>query len=123
MDNKDISRRDFIQRLTIFGAAGIGAGSLLSACGGGEQTPAATPAEEQTAEAFTCTDTSGITDAERTAREALNYVDTSTIEGKRCDNCALWQDPADGAQCGGCLTIKGPIHPAGYCDIWAAKVG
>ena len=36
MDIKDITRRDFIQRLTLFGAAGVGAGSLLAACGGGE---------------------------------------------------------------------------------------
>lgn len=30
----DVSRRDFIQRLSLFGVAGLGAGSLLTACGG-----------------------------------------------------------------------------------------
>ena len=129
MDIKDITRRNFIQRLTLFGAAGVGAGSLLAACGGGEQpaatpteTPAAeTPAEAPVAEGFTCTDTSGITDAERAAREALHYVDTSTMEGKQCDNCILYVAAAEGAQCGTCQTIKGPIHPEGNCDIWAAQ--
>lgn len=34
-DEKDVSRRDFLQRLSVVGVAGLGAGSLLSACGGG----------------------------------------------------------------------------------------
>lgn len=129
MDNKDITRRDFIQRLTLFGAAGIGAGSLLAACGGGEQ-PAATPSETPAAappaappmaEGFTCTDTSGLTEQELAARTTLKYVDKSTMEGKQCDNCALYVAAAAAGQCGTCQTIKGPIHPMGYCDIWAAQ--
>ena len=128
MDNKDITRRDFIQRVTLFGAAGIGASSLLAACGGGEQpaatpseTPAAPPAEAPTAESFTCTDTSGLSEAEVAARTNLHYVDESPQEGKTCDNCALYVAAAEGAQCGTCQTIKGPIHPKGYCDIWTAQ--
>ena len=129
MDKKDISRRDFIQRLTVFGAAGIGAGSLLASCGGGEQpapqateTPAAAPqAEESMAEGFSCMDTSGLNEQEIAARTNLNYVDESTVEGKNCDNCALYVVAAADEQCGTCQTIKGPIHPLGYCDIWSAK--
>ena len=128
MDNKDITRRDFIQRLTLFGAAGLGAGSLLAACGGGEQpaatpseTPAETPAEAPMAEGFTCTDTTGLTEQEIAARTNLNYVDESPMEGKDCENCALYVVAAEGAQCGTCQTIKGPIHPRGYCDIWTAR--
>lgn len=30
----DVSRRDFLQRLSVFGLAGLGAGSVLTACGG-----------------------------------------------------------------------------------------
>ncbi len=125
MNIKDISRRDFIQRLSLFGAAGVGA-SMLAACGGGEQqadTPAADPpAEEPVAESFTCTDTEGLTEAELTMRnETFSYVDTSTEEGKTCDNCALYVAAAEGQQCGTCTIIKGPIHPDGYCTSWAAK--
>ena len=129
MDNKDITRRDFIQRVTLFGAAGVGASSLLAACGGCEQpaatpepeAPAAAPDPPAAAEGFTCTDTTGLTEQELAARTTLNYVDKSTMEGKQCDNCALWVAAAEGAQCGGCQTIKGPIHPMGYCDIWSAQ--
>ncbi len=124
MNTKDISRRDFIQRLSLFGAAGVGA-SMLAACGGEKQadTPAAdTPAEEPVAEGFTCTDTSGLTEQELTMRnETFKYVDTSTEEGKTCENCALYVAAAEGQQCGTCTIIKGPIHPDGYCTSWAAK--
>lgn len=34
-NEQDVSRRDFLQRLSVFGIAGLGAGSLLTACGGG----------------------------------------------------------------------------------------
>ena len=129
MNTKDISRRDFIQRLSLFGAAGVGA-SMLAACGGEKQadtpaadTPAAdTLAEESVAEGFTCTDTEGLTEAELTMRnETFKYVDTSTEEGKTCDNCALYVAAAEGQQCGTCTIIKGPIHPNGYCISWAPK--
>ena len=129
MDNKDITRRDFIQRVSLFGAAGIGAGSLLAACGGGEQpaatpsaeTPAAAPEAPMAEESFTCMDTTGLTEAEVEMRTTLKYVDKSTEEGKQCDNCALWVAAAEGSQCGTCQTVKGPIHPEGYCTIWAQR--
>jgi len=34
-NDKNVSRRDFLQRLSVFGIAGVGAGTLLTACGGG----------------------------------------------------------------------------------------
>ena len=34
-NDQNVSRRDFLQRLSVFGIAGAGAGSLLTACGGG----------------------------------------------------------------------------------------
>ena len=34
-EESNVSRRDFLQRLSLFGAASIGAGSLLVGCGGG----------------------------------------------------------------------------------------
>lgn len=36
MDSKnDVTRRDFLQRVSLFGLAGLGASSVLAACGGG----------------------------------------------------------------------------------------
>jgi len=35
-NDQDVSRRDFLQRLSVFGIAGLGAGSVLTACGGGD---------------------------------------------------------------------------------------
>ena len=130
MNDKDITRRDFIQRLSLFGAIGVGASSVLAACGGEQQaveTPEApeVPAEEpDMADAdFSCDDVSGLTEQEIAARQSLNYVDESPMEGKYCDNCALYVAAEPGEQCGGCQTIKGPIHPKGYCDIWTAQAG
>ncbi len=121
MNTKDISRRGFIQRLSLFGAAGVGA-SMLAACGGEKQADPDPPAEPPVAEGFTCTDTEGLTEAELTMRnETFMYVDTSTEEGKTCDNCALYVAAAEGQQCGTCTIIKGPIHPDGYSTSWAAK--
>jgi len=33
-NDQDVSRRDFLQRLSVFGVAGLGASSVLTACGG-----------------------------------------------------------------------------------------
>ena len=134
MDTKDISRRHFIQRMSLFGAAGIGASSLLAACGGGEQqadTPAESPADTtaeapaettaQTAEGFTCTDTSGLTEQELAMRNTLQYVDASPDPDKLCDGCALYVAAEAGQNCGACTVIKGPIHPKGSCTSFAPK--
>ena len=116
MDTKDISRRHFIQRMSLFGAAGIGASTLLAACGGGEK-PADPPAdpipETPTAQAFTCTDTSGLTEQELTMRTTLQYVDASPDREKACGLCALYVAAVAGQDCGTCTVVKGPIHPKG----------
>ncbi len=133
MDTKDISRRHFIQRMSLFGAAGIGASTLLAACGGDQQadTPAETPADTtaeapaetpaETAEGFTCTDTSGLTEQELTMRTTLQYVDASPDREKACGLCALYVAAVAGQNCGTCTIIKGPIHPKGTCTSFAPK--
>lgn len=55
MDNENrVSRRNFLQRLSLFGVAGLGAGTVLSACGGGGDdgggTETATEGSEASAE-------------------------------------------------------------------------
>lgn len=128
--NKDkLSRRDFFIRATAVGVVSVGSGTLVGACGGGESqsqssstTAANVPADEpETMVSGDCTDTSGLTEAEMTTRTSLQYVDETPNPDQRCDNCQLYVVPEEGADCGACQIIKGPIDPAGYCISWAAK--
>lgn len=109
MSNEKIGRRDAAKRmLMVLGAAAVGP-SVLAACGGEEQSAA-----------LNCTDTSGLTPAEITTRQSQAYTDVSPHADKTCDNCNFFT--AGGANaCGSCTVIKGPIHPEGYCNLWAAK--
>jgi hypothetical protein len=126
-DENSISRRSFLRRLSLLGAVSIGAGSVLSACGGGSENADADGGDMDTGEtepmaddSFTCTDTSGLTEQELATRQNLGYVDESPNPEKLCSNCQFYQPAAEG-QCGGCTLIKGPIHPDGYCNSWVAK--
>ena len=121
--NNQSSRREFLQRLTLLGTAGVVTPMVLSACGGnGEQGGDATTGGETTSAAnFSCTDTSGLSEQEIQMRDNAQYVDDSPNDDKRCNNCQLYTEPAGDAQCGGCQVIKGPIHPEGYCNLWVAQ--
>ena len=123
-DENAISRRNFLQRMSLLGAVSIGAGSVLSACGGGSENADAGDTDGGETDAasaeFSCTDTSGLTEQELATRQNLNYVDESPYPEKLCSNCQFFQ-PAGENECGGCTLIKGPIHPDGYCDSWVAK--
>ena len=69
---------------------------------------------------LTCTDTSGLSADEVSARNTLAYVDKSAEAAKNCANCMQFNaGPAD--KCGGCKVLKGPIAPTGYCKVWVAK--
>jgi len=139
----DVSRRDFLQRLSIVGAAGIGGSTLLSACGGGSDGESGGSAEGQTsgggAEGQTsaaggqatadldCDDLSALSDAQVQQRnqmaESLNYVAETPNPEQNCANCALYEQPeaeetTDNA-CGGCQLFPGPVYPNGYCTSWA----
>jgi hypothetical protein len=68
-----------------------------------------------------CNDVGALSEPEKMARSALQYVDKSPHADKRCELCSLYQPAADVAQCGGCQIVKGPIHPKGYCTGFVAK--
>lgn len=109
---KRYNRRSFLQKMGVAGAIGAGA-SVLAACGeGGGGTTQGT---------FTCTDTTGLAQPAIQMRQSLGYVDQSVSPEQWCHNCAFFQAPAEGTQCGGCTLIQGPIHPDGWCRSWAAK--
>ncbi|NKN80812.1 hypothetical protein HF633_13685, partial [Weissella cibaria] len=127
MSEKSLNRRDFLLRLSALGALTAGSGSLLAACGGGQQQPGGETGAAETPATATagCNDLSGLSEADRAQsqqmRQSLQYVDESHVEGKVCSNCALWIEPEPGAACGGCTLIKGPISPNGYCTSWAPR--
>lgn len=109
MSDGKIGRREAAKRmLMIFGAATV-APSVLAACGGGEES-----------RGLTCTDTSGLQPAEITTRQTQEYTDSSPHPDKKCGNCRFYTAGAPNA-CGSCQVIRGPIHPDGYCKLWAAQ--
>ena len=102
MRDKALSRRAVLQ---ILSAAPVAA-AALSAC--------------SKTESLACTDVSGLSEAEKSARSAMQYTDKGTNPQQLCDGCMHYK-PGAANQCGGCAIIKGPIHPKGYCTAWVAK--
>ncbi len=122
MNRDDITRRNFLVRLSAVTGLSVGAGAFLAACGGGDSgsAPEAEVAAAAEPVATGCTDVSGLTDAEVLLRTSLQYVDETPDADKTCEGCALFVAPESGAGCGTCTLIKGPIAAAGYCTSWAA---
>jgi hypothetical protein len=113
-----VSRRGFVARASLLGAAATvvpGVVSLLR-CGSGR--------EEVLAEAATyatdldCTDTAGLLPVDLRLREDNEYVDRSPHETRYCFNCSNFRKPRTEGDCAACLTVKGPIHPLGWCRTW-----
>lgn len=123
MTGNVISRRVFLERCAVLGAA-VGAGSLLAACSSNSGNGNAAPAEESTGDeamAVDCTDTSGLSDTDIATREGLEYVDESTTADQDCANCEHFTAGAEG-ECGTCALVPGPINAVGWCLSWAEKV-
>ncbi|MEL6178713.1 MAG: high-potential iron-sulfur protein [Myxococcota bacterium] len=126
------SRREALQILAQAGVLAVGGGALLSACKSEDKKPetkAPAAGGEGKSEAKkpaaggggACNDLAGLSDADKATRTNYKYVANSPEAAKNCANCALYQAPKDGAACGGCTLVKGPIAPKGYCTLWAAK--
>jgi hypothetical protein len=98
------TRREALSILAL-SATGIASAKLLSGC----------------SETLHCNDTSPLTSAELSLRQANQYVDQSPNAAKNCANCNFFAAPAAENTCGGCTVVKGPINPAGYCRLWVAK--
>ncbi len=107
---KRIGRRGALKRaLTVLGAVSV-APTLLVACGG----------EEESSGGLSCNDTSGLEAAAVASRESQAYTDSSPNADQNCANCNFYTAGAAGA-CGTCAVVQGPIHPDGYCNLWAAS--
>ncbi|MCA9581510.1 MAG: high-potential iron-sulfur protein [Myxococcales bacterium] len=104
-----MKRRDWIKRTVSLPVVMSGAAAFVVACGGEEKKAA-----------LSCTDVSGLSDADKTMRAQQEYSDKSSKPDQSCSNCNFYQAAGQGA-CGTCQVIKGPIHPAGWCKLWAKK--
>jgi len=108
---ENISRKDFLKRISVAGAVGLGGGSLISACSTGPN---------HSSSSDPCTDLSGLTDAQKNTRTSLQYTGKSPYPDKRCNNCQHFTPPVMGNSCGTCSIVPGPINPQGHCTSWAA---
>lgn len=102
-----VSRREWLSQAAVAVAAVAGAGTLLAACKGGGGS-------------LSCADTTGLSEADIATRTANAYVEATTNPAQNCANCVLYVVGAPNA-CGGCTVVKGPINPAGWCNIWVAR--
>jgi high potential iron-sulfur protein len=112
MSDGKMGRRDAAKRaLMVLGAAAL-APSALAACG------------EEGGGGLTCTDLSSVPAAQRTAaetvRQSQQYTDHSPHADKHCNNCNQYT-AGQANQCGTCRVVLGPVHPEGYCGLWAAR--
>ncbi len=103
MTDRLYSRRDALRKVSLTVIAAGAWGSI--GCGKKE---------------LTCTDTSGLSADEAAARKTLEYTDKAPDPSKLCSNCLQFTPGAPNA-CGGCKVLKGPVHPSGWCKVWAAK--
>lgn len=108
MRDDKVSRRTAVRALGLLPLLGVAVAGTLAACG-------------KKTEPDSCSDVNGLSDAEKSARSALQYADRSPQANKRCEICALYQPASEASQCGGCQIVKGPIHPKGYCTAFVAK--
>ena len=69
---------------------------------------------------FACTDVRGLTAEAIRARDDVGYVDRAPDPERTCDRCNQWAAPA-GEGCGGCRLFQGPVHPNGYCRVFARR--
>jgi hypothetical protein len=104
MSEKHVSRRATLRLLVVTPLCM----SVLAACG-------------KKTEPDSCDDVSGLNEADKAARAALQYTDKSPDVARVCSVCTYYQPAQDPAQCAACKLIKGPIHPKGFCTGFAAK--
>lgn len=104
-DGTKIGRREMVRRTVLLTVVASAPAAWLSACGGGE---------------LACDDESALSAAERDARRNAGYAEHAADPARACAGCTFFQ--AGGANaCGACTVVRGPIHPAGSCNLFAPR--
>lgn len=84
----------------------------------------AADAHAETKQPTRCDDTSGLTRDEVAQRKALKYTDRTPNSAQTCGNCMHLQPvPGSTGPCKRCSVLPGPVHIAGWCTAWVARVG
>ncbi|MEL6616379.1 MAG: high-potential iron-sulfur protein [Bacteroidota bacterium] len=104
-----VSRRQFLSRVAVAGAA-LSAPAVLAACGGGGAPSIASA----------CDGYADLSPEEIQVRQNLNYVDVTPNTAQNCANCIQYIPPASESPCAGCKLFAGPVLANGYCSVWAA---
>ena len=122
MENKDYSRRKFINKCLSTGSLFLGSAAFLNSCGTNESSGNKNESKKQSTSEDPCNDLSGVSDEEIKKRQSLGYVTKSPTPDNFCGNCGLHIPPKPNEKCSGCLLFKGPVHYEGHCVQWAAKI-
>lgn len=119
------SRRSFLHRACrVLGAVAVG--GALAGCGGkgGERSlQRIAEQKKQYDPDLDCSDTGGLWPAEVATRTDNEYTSSSPREDQFCFNCENFQPPETEGRCAACTTVKGPIHPLGWCKSWTQTRG
>ncbi len=124
MKQDNDSRRAFLQKFSAL-AASVTIVPIAAGCGGGKTEgtgAAAGGASSGSAKAAVdCSDTSMLTETDKSLRTTLQYVVDSPDPAQLCSNCQFYTLTEGSPKCGGCTILKGPIAADGWCSSWAAK--
>jgi hypothetical protein len=122
MQNKDYSRRKFLNRFFGMGSVLFGSSLFLTGCtinesSSGDESGGKTKGTLDDP----CDDLSGVSEKELYTRQSLGYVPKTPVPENFCGNCNLYIPPSSENECGGCLLFKGPVYPEGHCVQYIAK--
>jgi hypothetical protein len=70
------------------------------------------------AKSFRCDDLTGLAPGDIEARKNLDYKELAEKPELACRNCAQYVPPS-GSNCASCRVMRGPVHPEGWCKVFA----
>jgi len=120
MENKEYSRKKFINKCLSSGSMFFGGAIILNSCNSNKSGEG--QKKNQSGSEHPCDDLSNISAEEIEKREKFGYVKKSTDLERFCGNCGLHIPPVSEKDCGGCMLFKGPVYPEGSCIQFVAKV-
>ncbi len=115
------SRRRFLVRIGTFAGGAVGL-AVLQGCGaGGASTEEIQAEAKRYAGDLDCSVAEGLWPAEAQTRVVNKYVDRSPEPREFCFRCTNYVAPVETNGCATCKTVKGPVHPLGWCESWTEK--